>query len=181
MATFEERKGEIRQMYASAAASQNLRLLRQAMKEHQELVNDEGVNGTEDVMQALQAASRRVLGKEVSAVNVRELVQLVSSVREDMTDSQRLTLFMEDLLSPRPDDNLPAQKAWPRPTTTSQRRIARYTQRQDQAREERRGPDYSDIDMTPNRSIGGAAWGVGLVLVAGAVIAGILYLIGQIS
>ena len=178
MPSFDERVAEVKQQYATAASTQNHRLFRQAMKEHEDLVRDEGMNGTEDVTQALLAAGWRILGKPVTSANIRELIDLVSSVREDMTDSQRLGLFMEDLLSPRqPIDD--KRQTWSSPSPVAQRRIARYLER-DRGESRRRGMDYEDIDMTPNRSIGGAALGITLVLAGGAIIAALLYLLNQV-
>jgi hypothetical protein len=85
---------------------------------------------------------------------------------------------MEDLLSPRqPLDDKP--QAWAEPSAATQRRINRFVQ-QDRSRSGRRNIDFEDIDMTPNRSIGGAAWGIGLVLAGGGLIAGVLYLLNQV-
>ena len=178
MPSFEERVAEVKQQYAAAATTQNHRLFRQAMKEHEDLVKDEGVNGTEEVTQAMLASGWRILGEPVTGANIRELIDLVSSMREDMTDSQRLGLFMEDLLSPRqPLDDKP--QVWATPSAASQRRISRYLER-DKERGSRRVMEYDDIDMTPNRSIGGAGLGIALVLTCGAIIAAVLYALNQL-
>jgi hypothetical protein len=123
------------------------------------------------------SAGRRILGKEITAKTVDELVDLVSNVREDMTESQRLSVFMEALLStnqqPGPDVR-PGRSAT---ATSSFYHPVRQQSRIDYNAEDF---DYVDVDFTPNRSISAAAQGIIAVVVIAALLGCVLYLLNQI-
>lgn len=179
MPSFDERILALKQQYAAAAATQNLKLFRATMKEHEDLVRDHGPDGTQEVTQSLLASGWRILGKPVSVANIRELIDLVSTVREDMTDSQRMSLFFEELLGPhQPFDD--KARAWTDPSPAAKARISRFLAK-DAKQERRRGFRYEDIDMTPNRSLGGAALGAVFVLVGGGIVAVLLVLLNVIT
>jgi hypothetical protein len=179
MATFEEQKAGIAAKYAAAAQAQNHRLFREAMSDHWELLREDN-GAADDLTEALRASGRRILGKEITAKTVDELVDLVSNVREDMTESQRLSVFMEELLS---------MHEQPGPDVSPGRRAASGTRRSSFRPPLTRSKgidyhaddfDYVDVDLTPNRSISAAAQGIIAVIVVAAFLGILLYFLNQL-
>lgn len=177
MASFEEQKAEIAAKYASAAQSQNHRLFRTAMRDHWRLVTEKD-GPSDDLTQAMVRAGYPILGKPVTAATIDELVDLVSNVREDMTESQRLSVFMQDLLAGREltPQNERARRR-PAAATLNTRGSFSRGSRIDYNADDF---DYVNVDFTPNRSISAAAQGIVAVIVLASLLGGLLYLLNQI-
>ena len=145
MATFDEKKRDIAGRYAAAARTQNHRLFRDALKEHWALLREED-GPADELITALTTNGRRILGKPIDSTTVDELVDLVSNVREDMTESQRLSVFMQDLLASH--GRVPApRRETRRPAVTA----PRFNRPMPSTRAEYDDDfDYPDIDFTPN-------------------------------
>jgi hypothetical protein len=174
MATFEEKKREITERYAAAAQTQNHRLFRDVLVDHWELLR-EGDGPADELITALTSNGRRILGKQIDSVTVDELVDLVSSVREDMTESQRLSVFMQELLAS--NGRVPARPQARRPAVAA----PRFGRPLPSTRADYDDDfDYPDVDFTPNRSIGAAAQGIIAVVVLLALLGGLLYLLNQL-
>jgi hypothetical protein len=180
MASFEETKGEIAEKYAAAAQTQNHRLFREAMKDHWQILREED-GPSDDLTQALKTSGRRILGKEITARTVDELVDLVSNVRQDMTESQRLSVFMEELLSVKEQVGPDIQPGRQAATAIRASSFGRPRSRSSGIDYRADDFDYVDVDFTPNRSISAAAQGIIAVVVLALILGGVLYLLNQLK
>lgn len=174
MASFDERKAEIAADYARAAASQNLKLFRQTMLDHQELVLEEE-GDARDLIQPLRASGRRIMGRPVTATTVVELIDLVSDVREGMTGSQQLTLFMQGLLTAEELGGAD-KREWKRPAPPPRHRTSLHLPRRRSTLSRPEG-DFPDLDLDGQGFGDGAVRGIAMALGGLAVLGGFLYLL----